>query len=178
MRQLVKLILSILAAALIPSTSHAQDLSSDMDFVGIKALRITASPLTIDSIDCNIEVTYLVRELQRQFEAEGLAAASADDALAVISLLSARQSGDGACNSSLMLGAYKKASFFDHDAGWLRTGYVVIWQSALLISSPVDQHLSLSRDALARLAQSMLKEWQNANTPSPSKELAKPGFAG
>jgi hypothetical protein len=161
MLQSIKSMLSILVA-LAPTVAFAQDLVSDVDFVGIKGLRITASPLNVYSIDCNIENTYLMRELQRQFEAEGVAIVIADDTLAVVSILSAREAGGGSCNSSIMLGAYKKASFFDDDAGWLRTGYVVIWQSALLITSPAETHLALSRDALARLGESMLNEWRMA----------------
>lgn len=173
MRQLIKSILLILVV-LTPVAAPARDLVSDMDFLGIKGLRITASPLNVYSIDCNIESTYLMRELQRQFEAEGLASVAAEDTLAVISVLSAREAGGGTCNSSIMLGAYKKASFFDDDAGWLRTGYVVIWQSALLISSPAETHLALSRDALARLGEAMLEEWRTAGaTASASTQPSK-----
>jgi hypothetical protein len=166
MHQPIKLIPLVLAGGIAASSPGlAQNVASDTDFLGMKAVRVTVSPLTVDSIDCNIDGTYLVRELQRQFEAEGLAATNQQDRLAVISVLSAREPGGGACNSAIMLGAYKKASFFDADADWLRTGYVVVWQSALLVTSTAETHLGLTRDALARLGESMLKEWQRVNAP-------------
>jgi hypothetical protein len=144
----------------------AQDVAADMDFRGVSAIHITASPMSVESIDCNIDGSYLVRELQRQFEGDGLAKSADFDTLAVITVLSAREGGSGPCNSAVMLGAYKKASFFDNEAAWLRTGYVVIWQSALLVASPADTHLVLARDSLARLGQVMLKEWKDANSTS------------
>jgi hypothetical protein len=168
MHKLIKLIPLVLAVGIAGSPVLAQDVASDMDFLGIKAIRVTASPLTVDSIDCNVDGSYLMRELQRQFQAEGLAGTNQEDALAVISILSARADGGGACNSAVMLGAYKKASFFDRDAAWIRTGYVVVWQSALLVTSAADAHLALTRDALARLGEAMLKEWQRANHPPAS----------
>lgn len=144
----------------------AQDVGADMDFRGVSGIHITASPMSVESIDCNIDGSYLVRELQRQFEGEGLASSANFDSLAVITVLSAREGGSGTCNSAVMLGAYKKASFFDNEAAWLRTGYVVIWQSALLVASPADTHLTLARDSLARLGRVMLKEWRDANPTS------------
>jgi hypothetical protein len=144
----------------------AQDVRADMDFRGVSGIHITASPMSVESIDCNVDGSYLVRELQRQFEGEGLASSANFDTLAVITVLSAREGGSGTCNSAVMLGAYKKASFFDNEAAWLRTGYVVIWQSALLVASPADTHLTVARDSLARLGQVMLKEWRNANSTS------------
>jgi hypothetical protein len=168
MHKLTNLIPLVLAVAIVGSPVLAQDIASDMDFLGINTIRVTVSPLTIDSIDCNIDGSYLMRELQRQFEADGLAGTDQEDALAVISVLSARESGGGACNSAVMLGAYKKVSFFDQDAAWIRTGYVVVWQSALLVTSAADAHLDLTRDALARLGEAMLKEWQRLNAPSAS----------
>jgi hypothetical protein len=124
--------------------------------------------MSTDSIDCNIDSSLLVRDLQRQLEGDGLKSSATPETLAVITVLSTRQAGSGPCTSAIMLGAYKKASFFDDQAQWLRTGYVVIWQSALLFASPAATHLSLARDSLARLGQAMLKDWRSANNAAPS----------
>lgn len=147
--------------------ASAQSIASDMDFQGVKGLRVTTSPLPIDSVDCNIEPGALIRDLRRQFEFEGLKAISSDDALAVVTILSARDAPSNTCSSTLMLGAYKKASFFDKDVGWIRTGYVVVWQSAVLVTSRSDGHSVQVRDALARIGDALLKEWHTANA-SPS----------
>lgn len=167
MHKLIRSALCLVTLAIAGKPATAQDFPSDMDFRAISAVRVTISPMSVESVDCNIDPALLVRELERQFEGEGLAVSTTLDALAVITVLSAREEGGGACNSALMLGAYKRASFFDDDAQWLRTGYVVVWQSALLVGSPADTHPALARDALASLGLAMLKEWRKANNIDP-----------
>src|SRR4029079_1060144 len=90
------------------------------------------------------------------------------ETMAVITVLSTRDGISGSCTSAIMLGTYKKASFFDDQAQWLRTGYVVIWQSGLIFSSPANAHLGLARESLGRLARAMLRDWRNANNAKPS----------
>jgi hypothetical protein len=144
----------------------AQGLLSDMDFRGMDTLRVTASPMTVESLDCGIESSGLVRELRRQLDSEGMKSSDADSALGVITVLSARNGDTGVCNSTLMLGAYKKASFFDKDVGWIRSGYVVVWQSAVLVVSSAETHPVQVRDALSRLGAALLVDWRGANRPT------------
>lgn len=171
MRKPVRSALALVAIWAANASAAAQ--SSDMDFRGVSAVHVTVSPMSVESTDCNIDGDYLARELLRQFEGEGLAGSGSTDILAVITVLSAREGG-ASCSSALMLGAYKKVSFFDHDAEWLRTGYVVIWQSALLVASPADTHLALARDSLNSLGEAMLKEWRSANDVSPFATVTAP----
>ncbi len=152
----------LLAAAL---PAAAQSISSDMDLRGMNALRVTASPMTVDSLDCSIESAAMVRELRQQLVSEGMKATDSDAALAVVTVLSARDPNSDLCNSTLMLGAYKKASFFDKDVGWIRTGYVVVWQSAVLVSSPSGTHAVQVRDGLGKLGDALMNDWRNANRP-------------
>lgn len=160
------LLLGLAAATSGPAA--AQGIASDMDFRGMTSLRITASPTTVESLDCGLESTGLVRELQRQFESGGMKPTDSDAALGVITILSARDSDRGLCNSTIMLGAYKKASFFDKDVGWIRSGYVVVWQSAVLVASPAESHALQVRDALTRLGDALLGDWLTANRPATS----------
>jgi len=150
-----------LLAAAVPAS--AQSISSDMDLRGMNALRVTASPMTVDSLDCSIESAAMVRELRQQLVSEGMKATDSDAALAVVTVLSARDPNSDTCNSTLMLGAYKKASFFDKDVGWIRTGYVVVWQSAVLVSSPSESHAVQVRDGLGKLGDALMSDWRNAN---------------
>lgn len=158
--------MSFAEAPVFDSPATAQGLLSDMDFRGIDALRVTASPMTVESLDCGIESSGLVRELRRQFESEGMRSSESDSALGVITVLSARNGDTGVCNSTLMLGAYKKASFFDKDVGWIRSGYVVVWQSAVLVVSAAETHPVQVRDALSRLGAALLGDWRSANRPT------------
>ncbi|HEY9214716.1 MAG TPA: hypothetical protein VIQ29_17945 [Ancylobacter sp.] len=150
-------------AASVPAA--AQSIASDMDFRGMTSLRVTASPMTVDSLDCSIESAAMVRELRQQLVSEGVKATDSDAALAVITVLSTRDPNTDVCSSTLMLGAYKKASFFDKDVGWIRTGYVVMWQSAVLVSSPSESHAVQVRDGLAKLGDALMGDWRNANRP-------------
>lgn len=148
-----------------PAPASAQSIASDMDLRGMATLRVTASPMTVDSLDCSIESAAMVRELRSQLESEGMKPTDSEAALAVITILSARDSNTNVCNSTLMLGAYKKASFFDKDVGWIRTGYIVVWQSAVLVASPSESHAVQVRDGLAKLGDALLGDWRNANRP-------------
>lgn len=161
-------------AAVFPVTpASAQSLASDMDFRGVQALRITVSPTTVESLDCGIESIALVRELQHGLEAGGIKPTESDANLGVITILSVRDGDSGLCNSTLMLGAYKKASFFDKDAGWIRSGYVVMWQSAVLVASPAESHPVQVRDALARLGDALLGDWRTANRPATAGTVSQ-----
>ncbi|QJP13442.1 hypothetical protein G3545_07090 [Starkeya sp. ORNL1] len=159
--------LALGAACLIAAfqPAAAQGIATDMDLRGITSLRVTASPMTVDSLDCSVESAAMVRELRQQLVSEGMKATDSDAALAVVTVLSTRDANTDVCNSTLMLGAYKKASFFDKDVGWIRTGYVVMWQSAVLVSSPSETHSVQVRDGLAKLGDALLGDWRNANRP-------------
>jgi hypothetical protein len=148
--------------------ADAAGVASDTDFRGVVGIRVTASPMAVESVDCNIDSSLLTHDLERQFTGDGLAVDQSPDTMAVVTVLSTRNDISGTCSSAIMLGAYKKASFFDDQARWLRTGYVVIWQSGLIFTSPADAHLGLARESLGRLAKAMLRDWRNANSAKPS----------
>jgi len=156
------------ALALGAGPASAGGVTSDTDFRGVTGIHVTASPMSVESVDCNIDSSLLTHDLERQFSGDGLAVNQSPDTMAVVTVLSTRNDISGTCNSAIMLGAYKKASFFDDQAQWLRTGYVVVWQSGLIFSSPADAHLGLARESLGRLAKAMLKDWRNANTSKQS----------
>lgn len=152
-----------LGMATIPATM-AEEPGSDMDFRGVRSVRVTASPAPQGAIDCNIETDALVRDLEHQFDAGGLRNTTGNDNLATITVLSTYETGSGICSSALMLGAYSRASFFADAAGWIRSGYVVLWQSGVIVTSIPEQHLQTAREALARLGSSLLEAWQAQNT--------------
>ncbi|HEV7369757.1 hypothetical protein [Arenibaculum sp.] len=147
----------------VPPTGIAAEGPSDIDFRGVAGVRVTISPMSADATDCRLAADPLLRELEQQLTAKGLKAMPESDVVATITVLSAYEPNAGRCSSAVMLGAYRKASFFDEDAGWLRTGHVVVWQSGLLTSSSPEQHPAGVRDALARLGDAMALDWHRAN---------------
>ena len=61
------------------------------------------------------------------------------------------------CATAAMLGAYQLVDYFDDKAGWLKSGYIVLWQrGAQVLSSPADHPLATER-TLARLTDNLLK---------------------
>ena len=164
-----KFIMPLLGALVIGAgPAIAGGVASDTDFRGVTGIHVTASPMGVESVDCNIDSSLLTHDLERQFSGDGLAVNQSPDTMAVVTVLSTRDDISGTCSSAIMLGAYKKASFFDDQARWLRTGYVVVWQSGLVFSSSADAHLGLARESLGRLAKAMLRDWHNANAVKPS----------
>ncbi|WP_207461205.1 hypothetical protein [Azospirillum sp. SYSU D00513] len=157
------LALAIGLAIALPAPMAAAEDASDMDFRGVAGVRVTASPLSPAAADCNLTAEPLVRDMQQHLTDKGLKAAANSDVVATITVLSSYEPNHGMCSSAVMLGTYKKASFFDRDAGWLRTGYVVVWQSGLVTLSPPEQHLAEVRDAARRLGTAMAEEWRKAN---------------
>jgi hypothetical protein len=125
--------------------------------------------MAVESIDCNIDGSLLTRDLEHQLPPTVSHRPIARDGRGGDHPVDPR-GGSGSCTSAMMLGAYKKASFFDDQAEWLRTGYVVIWQSGLIFTSPAAAHIGLARESLTRLAKAMLKDWRNANAkPSAAR---------
>lgn len=160
---------TIAFAMTISTAASAEMIPSDMDLRGVKALRIAVSPLPVAALDCNIDGTMLGRELGENLERANLSGTSDTGAVSIVTVLSSHDAESAACTSTIMLGAYKKASFFDDAVGWIRTGYVVMWQSAVHVSSPLDRHPAQARDAIALLADAMLTSWRDVNAPQPSR---------
>jgi hypothetical protein len=158
------LLLSIGMGAVVAA---AEDNKSDIDFRGITALRVTTSPVPPGAIDCNIDNGALVHDLEQQLATGGLKVATSGDNVATVTVLSTSETTRGVCSSAVMLGAYSRMSFFDEAAGWLRSGYVVVWQSGLIVTSSPAEHLKTVRQALARLGNAMLRDWQKQNSAAP-----------
>jgi hypothetical protein len=155
--------LAAICALLLAASAAAQEPASDLDFRGIRSVKVTASPAPQAALDCNIDTQALVRDLERQFDGGGLRTAAGTENLATITVLSTYETSTGICSSALMLGAYTKVSFFADAAGWLRSGYAVVWQSGLIVTSTPEEHLETARQALARLGNSLLDTWHTQN---------------
>lgn len=148
--------------------ARADAIRSDLDLKGVKSFHIAVSPLPIDTVDCNIDGTILGRELKQVLDRDHLSGGVDADSVAVITVISSHDPDRSACTSTVMLGAYKKASFFDEAVGWIRTGYVVMWQSAVHATSATDTHQAHMRDAVSMLADAMMEKWREANASGTS----------
>lgn len=145
--------------------ARAEAIQSDLDLKGVKSFHIAVSPLPIDTVDCNIDGSVLGRELKQALDRDNLSGGGDAGPIAVITVISTHDPDRRSCTSTVMLGAYKKASFFDDAVGWIRTGYVVMWQSAVHATSATETHQAHTRDSVSLLADSLIEKWREANAP-------------
>ena len=136
---------------------------TDVDLRGITALHVTLSPISASAFDCGLRGGDVLAEARARLSTGGLPDASGAEELAIITVMSSHDATTGACSSSLMLGAYGRASFVDKRVGWIRTGYVVLWQSGVIVMSGATDHLDTVRQATGRLTDSLLDAWHRDN---------------
>jgi hypothetical protein len=157
-------LLGALLGISIPIAAGAQSgVASDADLRGVTGLRVTLSPMSAASMECDLRGAELVSDTQTKLATGGMTAPRGDDALAIVTVITGRDGTSGLCSSALMLGAYERASYVDDHVGWVRTGYVVLWQSGLMVTSAPQDHLDTVRRALDELGSAMLEEWHRAN---------------
>ena len=136
---------------------------TDVDLRGITALHVTLSPISASAFDCGLRGGDVLAEARARLSTGGLPDASGAEELAIITVMSSHDATTGTCSSSLMLGAYGRASFVDKRVGWIRTGYVVLWQSGVIVMSGATDHLDTVRQATGRLTDLLLDAWHRDN---------------
>ena len=161
----------LLAAIMIhPASGRAQQLvAPDADLTTLDAVRVTASQTTPDAVPCGIDLRLALPVVERRLQAGGIRATKSPNAVVTFSLMTTHEPSGRLCATAVMLGAYRLVSYFDERAGWLKSGYVVLWQrGAQVLSSPNDHPLATER-TLARLIDDLLKtrrERRNIAAPS------------
>ena len=134
------------------------------DLAGIKGVRITISQTTPDASTCGIDLRELQPVVSGRLVSGGLAVDQAADVTITLSILTGYDESTGVCASAPMLGAYRRVSYFDEKAGWLRSGQVVLWQRGTAAATPSSDHADALRAAVSRLSDTFLESWRNANT--------------
>lgn len=158
-------VLIALSTTVVDHRAKAQEKpGSDVDLRGIKALHVTLSPVSASSLDCGLRGSDVVAETRARLGAGGLPDASGAEELAIVTVMSSHDATTGTCSSSIMLGAYGRASFVDKRVGWIRTGYVVLWQSGVIVMSGATDHLDTVRQSIDRLTDALLDAWHRDNT--------------
>jgi hypothetical protein len=129
----------------------------DADLMSLNEVRVTASQTTPDAVPCGIDLRLLLPVVENHLQAGGLRATKAPNAVITFSLMTTHHPDGRLCATAAMLGAYRLVSYFDEQAGWLKSGYVVLWQrGAEVLSSPNDHPLA-TEQTLARLVEDLLK---------------------
>ncbi len=160
--------LGLLMAAMLtyPVAAHAQQLvAPDADLMALDAVRVTASQTTPDAVPCGVDLRLALPVVEKQLQAGGVRATKSPNAVVTFSLMTTHNPASRLCATAVMLGAYRLVSYFDETAGWLKSGYVVLWQrGAQVLSSPNDHPLATER-TLARLVENFLQTRREQHKP-------------
>lgn len=142
-----------------PAMAAEAPATPPLDFEGLTEASLMASPLTVDSIQCGLDLDRLAAAARQKLADGGLALREGAPARVTVSAVTVRVPGTDHCATTVLLGVYAQESFFSASAGWLRTGYVVIWQRALMAATPVGAHAAAVGGVVGRLVEQMLAAW-------------------
>jgi hypothetical protein len=133
--------------------------AAPLDFEGLTEAALMASPLTADSIQCGLDLDRLVAVARQKLADGGLVLRDDAATRVTVSAVTVRVAGTEQCATTVLLGAYTQESFFSASAGWLRSGYVVIWQRALAVATPAGAHAAAVGAAVGRVTEQLLAAW-------------------
>jgi len=145
------------------------------DLTGLADATVGVSQVTADGVQCGLQLKQ-IGEAARQVVSDG-GIALRDDTLnrVTISAVTARVGADQ-CATAVLLGVYAKQSFFSAAAGWVQSGYVVLWQRSLMVATPIGQHAAAVIGATRRLSDQLLADWRAKNpAPVTAARSAVPG---
>jgi hypothetical protein len=135
------------------------------DLTGLADATVGISQLTADGVQCGLDLSQIGAAARQSVSDAGITLR--DEALnrVTISAVTARV-GPDQCATALLLGVYAKQSFFSAAAGWVQSGYVVLWQRSLMVATPIGQHAAAVLAGTRRLSDQLLADWR-AKNPAP-----------
>lgn len=150
----------LLVLALATPAVRAEDGLEDT-LAHVDAVTIGISQITPDGVQCGLDPSRLLQVGMQALDNAGIAVRP--DAATRITL-SAITTQDTAmpsqpCATAVMLGAYRHETYFNADAGWVRSGYVVLWQRSILQLTPVASHPSGVAVGVRRLVAQFLEDY-------------------
>ena len=146
-------------------SAFAQDPANkpNADLQGVELIRVSFSQLTPDATVCGLSLGVIQPLLKNKLMNGGFIAIPETDTLATLGLMTTYDQGRNACGTSATLGVYRKVSYFDESVGWLRTGYVVLWQRGQQVQSGVANHAASTAVVVQQLADTLIQSWQEDN---------------
>ena len=170
-------LLVLLAGAPRPSAA-AEAADSAANLTGLADAAVGVSQLTPAGVQCGLQLDGIGTSAHRAVADAGIAVRDDSINRLTISAITTRVGADQ-CATAVMLGVYAKESFFSVSAGWLQSGYVVLWQRSMIVATPVGLHAAAVIDATRRLSDQMLTDWRARNPkPAPGAAHSDNGRAG
>ena len=148
--------------------AQSAETKPDADLEGVTNVRVSFSQLTPDATTCGLSLQQFRPILRNELESTGLVLVAETDVLVTLGLMTTYDRGRDACGTSATLGAYKKVSYFDESVGWLRTGYVVLWQRGQQVMSGIAEHAESMDAVIQKLTEVFSDSWQQANNEDNS----------
>lgn len=149
--------------AVAPTTTAGAETGTGADLAGVTGVRITVSQTTPDAMACGIDLRDMIPLVTDGLSGGGLAIDPAAEVTVTLSVLTGYDSATGVCASAPMLGAYRRVSYFDENAGWLRSGQVVLWQRGTATATASADHPGAAQRAVSELSKAFLSSWQTDN---------------
>lgn len=142
------------------------------NLTGFADATLGVSQLTADGAQCGLQLDRVGEAAHRLIADSGIQLRDDADNRVTISAITTRV-GPTDCATAVMLGVYAKESFFSATAGWVQSGYVVLWQRSLMVATPIGQHAASVIDAARQLSHQMLLDWR-AQNPLPATSSMHP----
>lgn len=156
------------ALALIPATTRSEP-AAVADLAGVSGVQINISQTTPDAMTCGVDLRVLVPLLSKELVAGGLSIDPEAEVTVTLSVLTGYHAASDVCASAPMLGAYRRVSYFDEKAGWLRNGQVVLWQRGTTTATASADHDQALRHAVSGLSGVLLESWRTDNASGMAK---------
>lgn len=135
------------------------------DLSGFTDATLGVSQITADGMQCGLQPEGIGDTARHVIVGSGIALRDGADNRMTLSAVTTRV-GPDQCATAVLLGAYAKESFFSGAAGWVQSGYVVLWQRSMIVATPVGQHAAAVLDATRRLSNQLLVDWRAQNSPT------------
>jgi hypothetical protein len=166
-----------LLAGLPRSGMAAEAADSALNLTGLSDATMGVSQLTAAGVQCGLELGRIGEVAHQAVADAGIAVRDDSTNRVTISAVTTRV-GPDQCATAVLLGVYARESFFNLSAGWVQSGYVVLWQRSMIVATPVGQHAAAVIDATRRLSEQMLVDWRARNPPPASAAHSDNGRAG
>ncbi len=156
---------TIVATICLAQTVSGQttDSQPDANLDGVLAVRITFSQLTPDAINCGLTLDRFQSILSNELQSTGFSLSETTDTLVTLGLMTTFDPRRNACGTSATLGVYKKVAYFDEAVGWLKSGYIVLWQRGQQVMSGIAEHSDSTATVTQRLIDVLGQSWRAEN---------------
>jgi hypothetical protein len=162
------LLLALLLAGITRPATAAEPADTTLDLKGVADATLGVSQLTADGVQCGLDLGQLAGAARQLVVNAGIGLREDAGNRMTISAVTVRV-GTDQCATAAMLGVYTRESFFNSAAGWVQSGYVVVWQRSLMVTTPIGQHGAAVVGATRRLTEQMLADWRTENSPGSAQ---------